>query len=268
MSTQTTIATDLYHEVRGSGPAVLYIAGASGDVGSFGLVSKRLGDEFTGVAYDRRGNSRSRRLPQGERMSIAGQADDAAQLIEALGLAPAVVLGTSGGGDILLELIARRPEVVRAALVHEPALIAPLPEQDGDSEWWDALLELAARDPRAAMETFLRRYTSDETFEKLDLERRERVLGNGANFFANELEAYTSYVPDLERIRASGVPIRLLASRDGLEEDRVSCAWLSAQLDVEIEYVSGHHAPYAQDPDRFAQELRPLLREFWASRAS
>jgi len=125
------IATDLHHEVRGAGPAVLFIPGASGDAGHFAGVAERLVDEFTVVSYDRRGSSRSPRLPAGEPMSVAAQADDAATLIEALAIAPAMVFGTSGGGTILLELIARRPDVVRAALVHEPALIAILPESDG-----------------------------------------------------------------------------------------------------------------------------------------
>ena len=66
----------------------------------------------------------ARRLRDGEVMSIAAQADDAAALIEELGLAPAIVFGTSGGGDIALELVARRPELVRGAIVHEPALLA------------------------------------------------------------------------------------------------------------------------------------------------
>ena len=67
-------------------------------------------------------------------MSIAAQADDAAALIEELALAPAIVFGTSGGGDILLELIVRRPEVVRGAIVHAPALLALAAGTDADDE--------------------------------------------------------------------------------------------------------------------------------------
>ena len=49
----------IYHEVRGSGPSVLFIAGATGDGGHFERVAEILSDEFTVVTYDRRGNSRS-----------------------------------------------------------------------------------------------------------------------------------------------------------------------------------------------------------------
>jgi hypothetical protein len=86
------------------------------------------------------------------------------------------------------------------------------------------------------------------------------MLANGANFFANELEAFGGYVPNIERIRATGARIRLLASGDGIEEDRIACAWLGEQLGLRTEYVSGHHAPYLQHPEVFAEELRSLLR--------
>jgi pimeloyl-ACP methyl ester carboxylesterase len=53
--------TELYHEVRGSGPPVLLIMGATGDGGHFDTVADLLADEFTVVIYDRRGNGRQSR---------------------------------------------------------------------------------------------------------------------------------------------------------------------------------------------------------------
>jgi pimeloyl-ACP methyl ester carboxylesterase len=262
MNTDTTSVADLYHRVQGSGPGVSFIPGASGDSGTFERVAGRLADEFTVVTYDRRGNSRSPRLPAGQAMSIAAQADDVAALLEAVGITPAVVFGTSGGGNILLELVARHPRVVRAAIVHEPALIAiGAPDEDGMGADLAAIFELAASDLRAAMEAFVRRFTSDETFEALEREIRERIRGNGANFFANELESFATYVPDIGTIGATGVPVRILASRDS--GDHQTCLWLADQLGSSIEYLSGHHAPYAQHPEVFAEELRPVLRDLW-----
>ncbi|MDP9188407.1 MAG: alpha/beta hydrolase, partial [Actinomycetota bacterium] len=59
MPTTANVLADLHHEVRGSGPPVLFISGASGDAGHFAGAAARLADEFTAVAYDRRGCSRS-----------------------------------------------------------------------------------------------------------------------------------------------------------------------------------------------------------------
>ena len=45
--------------VRGTGPPVLLIMGATGDGGHFDELADLLADEFTVVSYDRRGNGRS-----------------------------------------------------------------------------------------------------------------------------------------------------------------------------------------------------------------
>ena len=61
MSTVTANETDLYYEVRGSGPTLLCIMGASGDGAHFNRLAASLANEFTVVTYDRRGNGRSPR---------------------------------------------------------------------------------------------------------------------------------------------------------------------------------------------------------------
>src|SRR5215210_3948378 len=113
----------IYHEVRGSGPSVLFVAGATGDGGHFRRVAEVLSDEFTVVTYDRRGNSRSPRPDGWESTSTEEHSEDAATLIGHLGLAPVAVFGTSAGAIISLDLAIRRPELVRCAILHEPPMI-------------------------------------------------------------------------------------------------------------------------------------------------
>lgn len=55
--------TNLYQEVRGTGPGLLCISGAFGDAGYWPSVADQLSDRFTVVSYDRRGNSRSAPAP-------------------------------------------------------------------------------------------------------------------------------------------------------------------------------------------------------------
>jgi pimeloyl-ACP methyl ester carboxylesterase len=93
----TVNGTALYHEVRGTGPPVLLIMGATGDGGHFDRLADRLADEFTVISYDRRGNGRSP-APAGWRTtSPEEQADDAAALLGALETGPAAIFGTSSG---------------------------------------------------------------------------------------------------------------------------------------------------------------------------
>jgi pimeloyl-ACP methyl ester carboxylesterase len=116
--------TVLHTETRGHGPAVLLIAGAGGDAAELAGVAAALADAFTVTTYDRRGNSRSPRPAGWTATSIAEQADDAAALLAALGQTPAVVVGTSAGGSIALELALRHPQAARAAIIHEPPILA------------------------------------------------------------------------------------------------------------------------------------------------
>ncbi len=69
--------TQLYCEIRGTGPSVLFISGPTGDAGHFERVAEELADEFTVITYDRRGNSRSPRPAGWTTTSAEEQADDA-----------------------------------------------------------------------------------------------------------------------------------------------------------------------------------------------
>jgi pimeloyl-ACP methyl ester carboxylesterase len=109
MPTVAVNGAELHHEVRGNGPPVLLIMGATGDGGHFDQLARLLADEFTVVSYDRRGNGRSPRPPGWVTTSPEEQADDAAALLGALGLAPAAVFGTSSGANFALALTIRHP---------------------------------------------------------------------------------------------------------------------------------------------------------------
>src|SRR5918911_4432649 len=120
----------IYHEVRGIGPSVLFVAGSTGDAGHFEQVGQLLSDEFTIVTYDRRGNSRSPRPEGWENTTTEEHSEDAAKLIEALGIAPVTVFGTSAGAIIGLDLVIRHPELIRGAILHEPPMSAGMSDPE------------------------------------------------------------------------------------------------------------------------------------------
>lgn len=260
-ATNTTTTTGVYHEVRGAGPAVLFIGGATGDAGHFTRTAEQLADEFTVITYDRRGNSRSRVSNDPDAAaSMAAQADDAAALITSVELDQAVVFGTSGGAIITLELLARHPEVVKGAAIHEPPLVALLPHQDGPNPL-QPILELAATDPRRAVELFIKANSSESAWTAIDPTTRERMLGNGATLFNHELRQFLAYRPDENRLRSLEVPVAVLRSTHGLDFAPVILAWLERVFGVHTDIISGHHAPYYDTPEVFAEELRPILRK-------
>src|SRR5215213_1078499 len=170
----------IYHEVQGSGPSVLFIAGATGDGGHFQRVAELLSDEFTVVTYDRRANSRSARPDGWKSTSTEEQSEDAAGLIEALGLAPAAIFGNSAGAIIGLDLVIRYPELVRGAILHEPPMTAGMSNPEEVMGGIQQVVEggMQRGGPRGGCETFLRFVAGDEVFENLDPHLRERMLGN------------------------------------------------------------------------------------------
>src|SRR4029450_1359675 len=145
-------ATKLYHEVRGSGPALL-ITGGTGDAGEWANLAPTLAEECTVVTYDRRGISRSPRPDGWTATSMTEMADDAAAPPPALAPAPAVVVGHSGGASVACSLVVRHPEVVRHAVLYEPPLLAVVPQGQQVVAGMRAVIEPAMADegPRRAM---------------------------------------------------------------------------------------------------------------------
>ena len=97
----------LYYEEHGAGEPILCIHGTGSSAAFWRDAAAELATHGRAIVYDRRGCSRSER-PEPFVTNVRQQADDAAALIDALGAAPAIVIGRSYGGEI-----AARP---RAAL--------------------------------------------------------------------------------------------------------------------------------------------------------
>src|SRR6266851_6113295 len=163
---------ELYHQVRGSGPAVLMIHGTGADSGCYDGVAERLAADFRILTYDRRGWSRSPRPSGWMKTSINEQADDAAWLLRATGNAPAVVFGSSSGGLIALDVALRHPDLVAGEVLHEPSLFTCLSQdfvQQRFAELNSVLEQALARGgPRAALEMLHRAWAGDDDVEALN----------------------------------------------------------------------------------------------------
>jgi pimeloyl-ACP methyl ester carboxylesterase len=266
MSSVTVNGTELYYEVRGSGPPVLLIMGATGDGGHFDTLADVLADEFTVVSYDRRGNGRSP-VPAGwQTTSPQEQADDAAGLLDALGTGPAAVLATSSGGNFALCLLVRHPAWVRGAILHEPGLYALTDHFDAVRAPVRALVQEAmdAGGPPAAVERFWRYMTGDDGWNRLAPGLRKRVCATANTLFAVELGTYELYMPDDQTLASLAAPVRLLVSEDGLPFFAEIAGRMGKRLGVEVATTPGRHDAYNAYPEQFAAAIRPFLREVTA----
>jgi pimeloyl-ACP methyl ester carboxylesterase len=103
---------EVYYETAGEGEPLLLIAGFGCDRTIWSLVAPALTSNFHVITFDNRGVGLSSApdVPY----SIEQMADDAAGLLDAIGVKRAHVAGHSMGGQIALALSLARPEKIRS----------------------------------------------------------------------------------------------------------------------------------------------------------
>jgi pimeloyl-ACP methyl ester carboxylesterase len=106
----------LYHEELGEGVPILLIPPSGATASTWGSAVDELAHVGRVITYDRRGYARSGGEPV---RRLSTHTADAAALLERLGASPAVVVGTSAGAIIAVDLAVRRPDLVRAVIEHE-----------------------------------------------------------------------------------------------------------------------------------------------------
>lgn len=107
---------DLYYEEAGKGVPILLIHPAGATASTWGSATEALARIGRVIAYDRRGYARSGGAPV---HSMPRHTADAASILEHLETPPAVVVGTSAGAAIAVDLAVRRPDLVRVVVAHE-----------------------------------------------------------------------------------------------------------------------------------------------------
>jgi 3-oxoadipate enol-lactonase len=106
---------DIWTEQVGQGPDVLLIGGGGDTVESWQFQLDGLADRYRLTAFDNRGAGRTA-MPGGS-VSVEMMADDAAQVLRALGTPSAHVAGFSGGSIIAQELALRHSQLVRSLVL-------------------------------------------------------------------------------------------------------------------------------------------------------
>jgi pimeloyl-ACP methyl ester carboxylesterase len=114
----------------GDGPPVLLIHGGGEDASMLAAQAASLAEAgFEAIVYDRRGTGESGRNAWPARPEAAADqhADDAAALIDELGLVDPIVVGASSGGVVALRLAVRHGGRVGRVIAWEPPLAGQIP---------------------------------------------------------------------------------------------------------------------------------------------
>ncbi len=258
--------TQLYYEVRGSGPNLLLIHGTNLDAGCYDVMADVLANDFTVVTYDRRGYSRSPKPADWKSTSIEEQADDASSLLKAIGRTPATVFGSSSAGPIALDMALRHTDDVRGMIAHEPALytqLQPAFVQEAFAQLTPMIEQaVGSGGPKAGQRALLGALAGRGGFESLASESvRERWLNNAELVFGMEFPSMLlAYYPNEQSIGQLEVPIQVARAAESLPINIAAAEWLAATTKSELAVWPGTHLAYCQRPADVAEAIRPFLR--------
>lgn len=257
MPTVSLNGADVYYEERGSGPPVLFIHGMCGNANVWDGQVDRLAGRFRCVAYDRRGHSRSS-LGDVEQRTVELHGDDAATLIRALGLTPCLLVGSSGGARVALDVVLRYPELLRGAVLSEPPLFAldPTGAAQFQAEVRPRLQQaMAAGGPRAAVDAFFE-YVCPGLWRAIDEKRREVYRANAGELMPDlQMPPYRVGRDDLAGVRVPCLVVKGDRSHPVLMRiaDRLAEGIPGAEL---VPLRGSGHVTYAEQPAAFADAVR------------
>ena len=164
----------------GAGDPLVIVHGGWTDHTAFDAVVGPLARSFRVIRYDRRGHSRSE---YGGPAPRRRDEDDLTELIEALGLGPAHLIGTSYGAVISLALTIRRPELVRSVLAHEPPLLGVVPDPAVEALLASVQDQLADGDIAGGAQRFFEEAVlGPGAWERLPEPLRRAAMGNARTF--------------------------------------------------------------------------------------
>ena len=239
--------TSLYYEEHGAGAPILCIHGTGSSTALWQRPVAELAGHGRVVVYDRRGFGRSERS-EPLLIDVHQQADDAAALIEALDLAPAVVIGRSQGGEIAVDLALRYPDRVRALALLEGGGMSLSPEfARWRLETLAPVFAVGETDVGKVGETMFRGVLGDEVWESLPDEMRHVFVANSPAILAEE-EGEQLAVTEAE-LRTIAVPVLVVGARDsGPAFADVTERTASAIPSAWLEWVDGSHLIDAAHP--------------------
>ncbi len=240
----------------GAGAPVLLVHGSAADHTTWSIqlhARSALAQRFELCAYDRRAGARS----------IEQHADDAAAICEQVG-GPVVAVGSSFGAVVVLDLIRRRPALVRGAVLCEP----PLAASDDDAPIPETVLArfdaIAAADGgEAAGEYFLRQVLGDVAYTRMPrlYQQRSKAMWRAIRDDSAALGAYRVRYARLHEVTT---PCLLLGGDRSAAYFRPTLEALAASLAharVEILAGAGHmmqaeaHRAFAESVIRFCAEV-------------
>lgn len=249
---------DLHYWYQGAGPLIIFIPGGNGHGRQFNPMIAALSDRFTCATFDRRQMSASQ-VKVNKKLNPPQQARDIRAVIHSLGFDKSILFGSSSGGIFAFQFAHDFPDMVDHLISHEAPTIMLLPDASEVVEWFLHLMEVyETQGLEHAASEFGSRLTGydDEGIPKTVSPEPE----NPRNFWDNEFPILLGYVPNLWRLKATGVSVGVMravrckdaffARTPGEQAKILSCPLL---------VVPGHHQGFEVETKEFVPSFLKML---------
>lgn len=261
----TVNSIQLYYELSGKGPRLLYISGTGADLRNKpNIFDSPLADNFEILTFDQRGLGQSDRpdIPY----SMSDYADDVAALLQALKWECCNVVGVSFGGMVAQEFALRHAECIdRMVLCCTSSGGAgghsyPFHEMTDLTVEEFGSLSVAINDTRQDTEW---QKQNSENYQKILAQRDSRNAGTGEQNreigATRQLEARIEH-NTYNRLSQLTLPVLVAGGQfDGVAPPANLEAIHQQLKQSEIQFYQGGHDFYNHDPHAFQNMIRFLL---------
>jgi pimeloyl-ACP methyl ester carboxylesterase len=210
------------------------------------------------IAYDRRAYGDSGAPEPYGGTTVGEQADDLAELIEAVDAAPATVCGHELGALACLDLAVRRPELVtRAVLIEPPLLWLVAAGTDAVGELREAVAKAAREEGAAgAVRAYLEAVGGPQVADLLGPERMQ-AAERSPRAFAADLAAAASWAGGRRELRELQPPVTIVSGTRSSAVRRAAAEALAAMIPgVALRTVDSGHFAHLEQPAEVAAAIR------------
>ena len=237
----------------GVGPAVVLVHGVGIGPRAFDAVADALADDHRVLVVRRRGYRSGQPVPASA--SVDDQVGDLVEVVDARGVASATFVGVSGGATLVLALALARPDLVRAAVVHEPA-IGPL-APDLHAELLAAAGRLAATSGPEGVLAFVNRLVGDSAWARLpplvadEIESRWKVV-------RAEVPEFIAFAPSAQALAGlEGLGLVATVGSRSPECRQLAAKVLAGHVGTDVQVLDGvRHLPHLEAPGSFVAAIR------------
>ncbi|KAF2164355.1 hypothetical protein M409DRAFT_56631 [Zasmidium cellare ATCC 36951] len=256
-----------WHQGTSSQPLLILISGGNGVGKKYNGLFEHLSDKFHVCTYDRRQNGASQ-LVEGKMnfLNAAQQARDVVAIMQDLGYGEMCVFGNSGGAVIGFTLAVNYPQYLTHIICHEAPTIALLPDAADVTDWCSSASKAyREQGPEAAWSIFKGVMTGYEGLSAEDKPSLDDLI----NFWENEFIVFSTWCPDLTRIKANNTSIAVAlgdASKDAYYARTVQSQ--GEILHCPQYALPGPHTGFVHFPEEFARDLKRAFGEMESRKGS